>query len=197
MRSGFQKLTIVTKRKIPKQSSRPIQSTHKLWSVIFINHIIGFLCRIVLRQDHDLKSRYNVTLQWARLIHTDIYHFSHIFRVLLQIKWFWCELNMQINRDGEPMRSKKFTFKVLPQRLSVHVADTELFSKSRGLESPRAPQRKQVSRKIDARQLKREQHPVKRVASHPIARTVLKSSVILGIGIGIGAKMQQRRLLFK
>lgn len=117
----------------------------------------------------------------------------------IRCKWLEvvCPDELQINRDGEPMRAKSFTFKVLPQRLALHVSETELFSKSGGVDSPRAPARKQLSRKIEARQQRREQFTAKRVATHPVARTMLKASVLVGIGVGIGAKMQQHRMLLK
>lgn len=106
-------------------------------------------------------------------------------------------LAAQINRDGEPMRAKKYKFEILPQRLAVHVPSSDLFSKSNGKASPRAQQRQQLSQQIEARQQKREAHPVKQVADHHVSRMVLKTSLLIGLGVGIGAKLQQQRPIFK
>lgn len=103
----------------------------------------------------------------------------------------------QINRDGEPMRAKHYKFDILPQRLKVHVPQTELFCKSAGKASPRAPVRRQLTQQIEARQQKRAVHPVKQVAGHPASRSFLKTTMLVGLGVGIGAKMQQHRMIFR
>mmetsp|Transcript_9136 Transcript_9136/g.27450 ORF Transcript_9136/g.27450 Transcript_9136/m.27450 type:complete len:189 (+) Transcript_9136:985-1551(+) len=118
-----------------------------------------------------------------------------------QIRCSWLEVDcpdeLQINRDGEPMRAKHYKFDILPQRLKVHVPQTELFCKSAGKASPRAPVRRQLTQQIEARQQKRAVHPVKQVAGHPASRSFLKTTMLVGLGVGIGAKMQQHRMIFR
>lgn len=44
--------------------------------------------------------------------------------------------HLQVNRDGEPMRSTKFQFDILPGRLKLHLPGTSLLSKNKGKHSP-------------------------------------------------------------
>ena len=57
----------------------------------------------------------------------------------------WDALHLQVNRDGEPMRSTKFQFDILPGRLKLHLPGTNLLSRNKGKHSPPDPTKDQQS----------------------------------------------------
>jgi diacylglycerol kinase family enzyme len=114
---------------------------------------------------------------------------------MLRCSWLEvdCPDELQINRDGEPMRAKHFNFKVLPRRLEMHMPHTDLLSQKGVKNSPRT----RFSQKIEAQQQRQERQQSafqpKKVLHHPMTKTVLKTSLVLGVGIGLGMRFQRMR----
>lgn len=111
-----------------------------------------------------------------------------------QLRCSWLEVDcpdeLQINRDGEPMRAAHFNFKILTNRLEMHMPNTELLAHSEDKHSPR---RRFVAKSTARMQDKSSGFQPQRIFGHPTTKTILRTSLVLGVGIGLGMKLQQRR----
>lgn len=95
---------------------------------------------------------------------------------------------MQINCDGEPMRATHFTFKVLPQRLRLHMPQPKLLRQpSRVLN----PAQRQYRSKIQTQLERPARRPKRTLFTHPIVQSLLTNGLVLGMGVALTIAMQQ------
>ncbi|KAL3163388.1 hypothetical protein ABBQ32_009773 [Trebouxia sp. C0010 RCD-2024] len=108
----------------------------------------------------------------------------------MRVKWLevHCADGLQINCDGEPMRATHFTFKVLPQRLRLHMPQPKLLRQpSRVLN----PAQRQYRSKIQTQLERPARRPKRTLFTHPIVQSLLTNGLVLGMGVALTIAMQQ------
>jgi diacylglycerol kinase family enzyme len=113
---------------------------------------------------------------------------------MLRCSWLEvdCPDELQINRDGEPMRAAHFNFKIMHNRLELHMPNSELLAHSERKQSPRERFVSKSTARMQQKPTGFHQQP-RRYFGHPVTQTILRTSLVLGVGIGLGMKLQQRR----
>ena len=95
---------------------------------------------------------------------------------------------MQINCDGEPMRASHFSFKVLPQRLRLHMPQPKLLRQpSRVLNSAQQEYRSKIQSQLERPAKK----PRKSLLRHPIVQSILTNGLVLGMGVALTIGVQR------
>ena len=102
---------------------------------------------------------------------------------------------LQINCDGEPMRSTHFSFKVLPRRLLLHMPQPKLLRQpSRILNSGQQKYLDKINSKLERPARK----PKATLWYNPIVQSILTNGLVLGMGVvltlGVQRMQQQQRL---
>lgn len=103
-----------------------------------------------------------------------------------------CPEGLQINCDGEPLNAEKFTFKVLPKRLCIHMPDPKLLSTS----SKDMKKGQQAFHKKVAHATKRPFKERPAFWQKPTFATPAKYTAAVGVGVllTLGAqRLHQRR----
>lgn len=97
-------------------------------------------------------------------------------------------LFMQINCDGEPMRASHFLFKILPQRLRLHMPQPTLLRQpSRVLNSAQQEYRSKIQSHVE----RPTKEPRQTLLRHPIVQSILANGLVLGMGVALTIGVQR------
>lgn len=86
------------------------------------------------------------------------------------------------------MRASHFTFKVLPQRLLLHMPQPKLLRQpSRVLNSAQQEYRSKIQSQLERPAKK----PRKTLLRHPIVQSILTNGLVLGVGVALTIGVQR------
>lgn len=109
------------------------------------------------------------------------------------VYWYRTLHCAQINCDGEPMRDTHFSFKVLPQRLRLHMPQPKLLRQpSRVLNTAQ----QEYHSKINSQLERPARKPRQTLLRHPILQSFLTNGLVLGMGVALtlGVQRFQQRM---
>ena len=135
---------------------------------------------------------------WAHAVHkcTHLHAtVAHIVRLSGHPRPFCVEQLqcMQINCDGEPMRATHFSFKVLPQRLRLHMPQPKLLRQpSRVLNTAQLEYHSKMKSQLERPARK----PRQTLLRHPVFQSLLTNGLVLGMGVALtlGVQRFQQRI---